>query len=92
MKKALICLEQLGIGGVETFTITQVEEFARRKIKCYVLARDGLLAKNLKGLKNIEFIADPLCKKASYKMELPFGILRQDIGEELSHLLSVLTP
>ena len=43
-------------------------------------------------LKNIEFIADPLCKKASYKMELPFGILRQDIGEELSHLLSVLTP
>ena len=56
MKKALICLEQLGIGGVETFTITQVEEFARRKIKCYVLARDGLLAKNLKGLKNIEFI------------------------------------
>ena len=53
MKKALICLEQLGIGGVETFTITQVEEFARRKIKCYVLARDGLLAKNLKGLKNI---------------------------------------
>ncbi|ATW20427.1 flagellar biosynthesis protein [Chlamydia trachomatis] len=43
-------------------------------------------------LKNIEFIADPLCKKASYKIELPSGILRQDIGEELSHLLSVLTP
>ena len=56
MKKALICLEQLGIGGVETFTITQVEEFTRRKIKCYVLAREGLLSKNLKKLKNIEFI------------------------------------
>lgn len=56
MKKALICLEQLGIGGVETFTITQAEEFARRKIKCYVLAREGLLSKNLKKLKNVEFI------------------------------------
>lgn len=56
MKKALICLEQLGIGGVETFTITQVEEFTRRKIKCYILAREGLLSKNLKKLKNIEFI------------------------------------
>ncbi|AID37641.1 putative type III secretory flagellar biosynthesis [Chlamydia muridarum] len=43
-------------------------------------------------LKNVEFIADPLCKRASYKIELPSGILRQDIGEELSHLLSVLTP
>lgn len=56
MKKALICLEQLGIGGVETFTITQVEEFARRNIKCYVLARDGLLSKKVKQLKNIEFV------------------------------------
>ena len=56
MRKALICLEQLGIGGVETFTITQVEEFARRKIKCYVLAREGLLSEKLKKLKNIEFI------------------------------------
>lgn len=56
MRKALICLEQLGIGGVETFTITQVEEFARRKIKCYVLAREGLLSEKLKKLKNIKFI------------------------------------
>ncbi|MBQ8498787.1 flagellar biosynthesis protein [Chlamydia sp.] len=43
-------------------------------------------------LKHVEFFADPLCKKAGYKMELPSGILRQDIGEELSHLLSVLAP
>ena len=56
MKKALICLEQLGIGGVETFTITQVEEFARRNIKCYVLAREGLLSEKIKQLKNIEFV------------------------------------
>lgn len=56
MRKALICLEQLGIGGIETFTITQVEEFARRKIKCYVLAREGLLSEKLKKLKNIKFI------------------------------------
>ena len=55
MKKALICLEKLGIGGVETFTITQVEEFSRRNIKCYVLAQNGILAERLKNLKNVEF-------------------------------------
>ena len=55
MKKALICLEQLGIGGVETFTITQIEEFSRRKIKCYVLAREGLLLNKINGIKNVEF-------------------------------------
>ena len=56
MKKALICLEQLEIGGVETFTITQVEEFARRGIKCYVMARKGELSKRLKDNKNIVLI------------------------------------
>lgn len=56
MKNALICLEQLGIGGVETFTITQVGEITKRKIKCYVLARDGLLSEQLKKLKNVEFV------------------------------------
>lgn len=56
MKRALICLDQLGIGEVKNFTITQVEEFVRRKIKCYVLARDGLLSEKLKEFKNIEFV------------------------------------
>lgn len=56
MKNVLICLEQLGIGGVETFTITQVEEFNRRGIKCYVLSRDGILRERLNNKKNIEWI------------------------------------
>ena len=56
MRKALICLEQLGIGGVETFTVTQVEEFARRGIKCFVMAKDGPLSKRFKDNKLIEFI------------------------------------
>ena len=56
MKRALICLEQLGIGGVETFAITQIEEFVRRGIKCYVLARDGLLSERLKDKRNIKYI------------------------------------
>lgn len=56
MKNALICLEKLGIGGVETFTITQVNEFNRRGIKCVVLAKDGILSENVKNRKKIEFI------------------------------------
>lgn len=56
MNTALICLEQLDIGGVETFAITQIEEFKRRGIKCIVLARDGILSKNIKNKRNIKYI------------------------------------
>lgn len=56
MKTALICLEKLDIGGVETFTITQVKEFAKRNIKCYVMAQEGILSEHIKKEKNIEFI------------------------------------
>lgn len=56
MKNILICLERLDIGGVETFTIAQVKEYAKRGIKCYVLSQGGLLESKLKDLKNIELI------------------------------------
>ena len=56
MKKALICLEKLDIGGVETFTITQVEEFARRGIECYILSKDGILREKLKNIKKVKWI------------------------------------
>lgn len=56
MKKALICLEKLDIGGVETFTITQIEEFARRGIECYVLSKDGILREKLNNIKNVKWI------------------------------------
>jgi len=56
MKNALICLEKLDIGGVETFTITQIEEFTRRGIKCYVLAKEGILSEKIKNKKDIKFI------------------------------------
>lgn len=41
-------------------------------------------------IKNIEFIADPSCKKSSYKMKTSIGNIKQEIEEELDHLLSVL--
>lgn len=56
MKKALICLEKLDIGGVETFTITQIEEFVRRGIECYVLSKDGILREKLNNIKNVKWI------------------------------------
>ena len=56
MKNILICLERLDIGGVETFTIAQVKEYAKRGIKCYVLSQGGLLERKLKDLKNVELI------------------------------------
>ena len=56
MKNILICLEKLDIGGVETFTIAQVKEYAKRGIKCFVLSQGGLLEKKLKDIKNVELI------------------------------------
>lgn len=56
MKNILICLEKLDIGGVETFTIAQVKEYAKRGIKCYVLSQGGILERKLKDLKNVELI------------------------------------
>lgn len=41
-------------------------------------------------IKNIEFIADTSCPKSGYKLETPSGSVRQDVREELDHLLSVL--
>lgn len=56
MKNALICLERLDIGGVETFTIAQVKEYARRGIKCTVLCKEGILSKKIKDEKNVQII------------------------------------
>ena len=56
MKKALICLEKLDIGGVETFTITQIEEFVRRGIECYVLSKDGILREKLNDIENVKWV------------------------------------
>ena len=51
MKNALICLEQLNVGGVETFSVTQIEEFSKRGINCVVLAKKENYVKKLKKLK-----------------------------------------
>ncbi|SPN73971.1 Flagellar assembly protein FliH [Chlamydia serpentis] len=42
-------------------------------------------------IKHAEFLSDPCCKQGGFKIETPEGIFRQEIGEELDHLLSVLT-
>lgn len=41
-------------------------------------------------IKNIEFIADPSCKKGGYTLKTPTGNIKQEIEEDLEHLLSVL--
>lgn len=56
MKNILICLEQLDIGGIETFTISQINEFSKKKYKCYVLAKKGILYDKLASISNVEFI------------------------------------
>lgn len=56
MKNILICLERLDIGGVETFTIAQVKEYAKKGIKCYVLSQGGILERKLRDLNNVELI------------------------------------
>ncbi|VVT43130.1 hypothetical protein BOKEGFJH_00664 [Chlamydia avium] len=52
---------------------------------------DWLATHEIPIIKHAEFLPDMSCKKSGYKIEIPSGILRQEIGEELDHLLSVLT-
>ena len=75
MKRALICLEQLGIGGVETFALTQIDEFNRRGIKCYVLCRDGILRKHIDNKKNIEWV------EFDFKLEQTINSLKTKFGK-----------
>lgn len=56
MKNALICLEQLNVGGVETFSVTQIEEFSKRGINCVVLAKKGKLCEKIEKIKNVKII------------------------------------
>lgn len=55
-KKILICLNSLGIGGVETACITQIKEYARRNYEVYVLAGRGIYVEKIEKLSNVHFI------------------------------------
>lgn len=55
-KNILICLNTLGIGGVETACVTQIEEYARRNYKIYVLAPNGLYSEKIKKINNVHLI------------------------------------
>lgn len=52
---------------------------------------DWIASHDIPLIKYAEFLPDESCNTSGYRMETPSGILRQDIGEELDHLLSVLT-
>ena len=61
MKNILICLEKMGIGGVETSVINQAIEYKRREINCIIASGDGVLGSVLQenGIKH-EIIDFPL--------------------------------
>lgn len=56
-KKILICLEQLGIGGVETAVLNQITVYRKRGYDVLVLAKDGVYRKTIEkmGVKYLEF-------------------------------------
>lgn len=55
-KKILVCLNSLGVGGVETACFTQIKEYARRKYEVYVLAGKGIYSEKIKKLKKVYLI------------------------------------
>ena len=61
MKNILICLEKMGIGGVETSVINQAIEYKRKGINCIIASGDGVLGSVLQenGIKH-EIIDFPL--------------------------------
>jgi len=52
---------------------------------------DWISTHELPMIKHAEFFPDTSCRRSGFKIETPNGILRQEISEELDHLLSVLT-
>ena len=48
MKNILICLEKMGIGGVETSVLNQVMEYKKRGIKPIVISKTGIFTDILK--------------------------------------------
>lgn len=67
MKRILICLEKLDIGGVETSVISQATEYKRRGHKVFVLAKKGIYTEKLqeKGI---------TCYEYDFKLEDKFFI------------------
>ena len=55
-KNILMCLNSLGIGGVETACVTQIAEYARRNYNVYVLAEKGIYTEKLEKIKNVKCI------------------------------------
>lgn len=55
-KNILMCLNSLGIGGVETACVTQIAEYARRNYNVYVLAEKGIYTEKLEKVKNVKCI------------------------------------
>lgn len=57
MKRVLICLEQLNIGGIETAVLTQIRVFSKHNYQVFVMSRSGIYVNQLKelGVTFIEF-------------------------------------
>lgn len=56
-EKALICLEKMGIGGVETAVLNQVAAYIKQGIECVVVAKEGIYSSKVEelGAKFIDF-------------------------------------
>lgn len=87
MKTILLCLNQLGIGGVETAVLNQVKELRRRKFRVVVLAADGIYRKKIEELGAIwvkcKFVVEN--RYDINKIEKVRGILRE-YGVEQVHI------
>ena len=61
MKNILICLEKMGIGGVETSVLNQAFEYKKRGFNPIVVAGKGIFSEKLKELNIIqEYIEFPV--------------------------------
>ena len=57
LEKVLICLEKMGIGGVETAVLNQVAALTKQGVECVVLAEEGIYSNKVVeiGAKFIDF-------------------------------------
>ena len=84
-RRVLIALEQLGVGGIETFVLNQVNALIKKDIKVYILAKKGIYYEKFKksGAKIIEYEIDDCIYFDKDKIKKMIKILKDNEIDEV---------
>ena len=97
-RRILIALEQLGVGGIETFVLNQVKALRNKNMDVYVIAKKGLYSDQFKkvGAKTIEYTFEDCTYYDKTKINKMIKIIKDNKIDEVHinqiPLMNVLMP